>query len=296
MSRGMLQGMTNFAELIDAGWAEHGERAEQVGERLASSLGMIDAPEQIEPFARLAAHVLGEHLGAWERGIALLRALRSLPSCDASGGAAIDRHVAALQCASGDDSGLAALSREDAACALAAAAAACAGRDDCARAIRSYERALELADPGLPDGSPALRALAVAGNNLAAALEEKPARTPDENAGMVAAARGGLAYWKRAGGWLEQERAELRLARSLTLAGEPHAGAQHAQRCLAICEGNEAPAFERFFAHYALAVAQRAAADPARFAQTRERALALLAQVPAEDQRWCEAERRELGE
>jgi hypothetical protein len=288
--------MTTLAMLIDAGWAEHGERPDAVAERLASSLGVIDAPGQIEPFARLAAHVFGEHLGAWERGVALLRALRSLPSCDASGGAAIDRHVAALQCASGDDSGLAALSREDAACALAAAAAACAGRSELARAVRSYTRALELAQPGLPDGSPTLRALAVAGNNLAAALEEKPARTPDENAGMVASARGGLAYWKRAGGWLEEERAEFRLARSLTLAGEPHAGAQHAQRCLAICERNAAPAFERFFACYALAAAQRAAGDLAGFAQARERALALVARVPAQDQHWCEGERRELTE
>jgi len=292
----MLPGMTNFAELIEAGWAEHGERPEAVAERLASSLGVIDAPEQIEPFARLAAHVLGEHLGAWERGRAMLCALRSLPSCDASGGAAIDRHIAALQCASGDDSGLAALSREDAAYALAAAAAACAGRKAFARAIRSYERALALAEPGLPDGSPALRALALAGNNLAAALEEKAERTLDENVGMLAAARGGLAYWKRAGGWLEEERAEFRLARSLTLAGEPHAGALHAQRCLEICERNEAPAFERFFACYALAAAQRAAGDLAGFARASERALALHAQVPVEDQRWCEAERRELGE
>jgi hypothetical protein len=288
--------MTTLARLIETGWAEHGERPDAVAERLASSLGAIDAPEQIEPFARLAAHVFGEHLGAWESGIALLRALRSLPSCDASGAASIARHVTGLQCASGDELGLAALSREDAACALAAAAAACAGRSELARAVRSYTRALALAEPGLPDGSPALRALAIAGNNLAAALEEKVERTPDENVGMLAAARGGLVYWKRAGGWLEEERAEFRLARSLTLAGEPHAGARHAQRCLEICERNEAPAFERFFACYALAGAQRAAGDLAGFARARERALALLAQVPVEDQRWCEAERRELGE
>jgi hypothetical protein len=290
----MLRGMTAVAEILEAGWAEHGERAEQVAERLAGALGLVDAREQIEPFARLAAHVFGEHLGAWERGIALLRALRALPACDASGGAAIARHVVALQCASGDDSGLAALSREDAACALAGAAAACAGRTEFARAIRSYARALELADSGLADGSPALRALAVGGNNLAAALEEKASRTPGEKAGMVAAARGGLAYWKRAGGWLEEERAEFRLARSLTLAGEPQAGAEHAQRCLALCERHDAPALERFLACYALATAQHAAGDAEQFARTRERALALLAEVPAEDLRWCEAERREL--
>ena len=112
---------------------------------------------------------------------------------------------------------------------------------------------------------------------------------------MVAAARGGLTYWRRAGTWLEEERAEFRLARSLTLAGDPRAGAEHAQRCLTLCEQNGAPAFERFFGWFALAAAQRAAGDSAAFDEARQRALAQLAAVPADERGWCEAERRALG-
>ena len=44
----------------------------------------------------------------------------------------------------------------------------------------------------MPDGSPALRALAVGGNNLAATLEEKPDRDARETRGMVDAARAAL--------------------------------------------------------------------------------------------------------
>ena len=73
---------------------------------------------------------------------------------------------------------------------------------------------------GLPPESPAIRALAVGGNNLAAALEAKTDRDPTETRGMIDAAEGGLKYWKQAGTWLEEERAEYRLARSLLQAGE----------------------------------------------------------------------------
>jgi len=288
--------MTTFAERIDQGWAEHSEHPKQVADWLAGSLAEISAAEQIEPFARLAAHVFGEHLGEWTRGIELLETLRASRVCGAAEATAIGRHVAALGCASGDESSLAALAREDAACALAAAAAACAGRKDFSRAIALYERALAQAQPTPAQASPAIRSLAIAGNNLAAALEDKSPRSEDERRGMLGAARGALAHWKLAGGWLEEERAEFRLARSLTAAGEPREGAEHAQRCLTICERHDAPAFERFFAYYALAAALRAAGDDARFEEARSRALSWLAKVPADEQRGCDAERRELGD
>ena len=65
---------------------------------------------------------------------------------------------------------------------------------------------------------------AVAGNNLAATLEEKPDRDAFETEGMLTAAQGGLHHWKLAGGWMEEERAEYRLARSLLQAGDPSKG------------------------------------------------------------------------
>jgi hypothetical protein len=68
-----------------------------------------------------------------------------------------------------------------------------------------------------------------------------------------------------------------------------------ARRCIDVCEGHEAPAFERFFAHAAMAIAARDAGDDAAFAEARERALAHHADVPADERGWCDADFAKLG-
>jgi hypothetical protein len=146
----------------------------------------------------------------------------------------------------------------------------------------------------LPAGAPALRALAIGGDNRAATLEEKPDRSAAETAGMVTAARAGLTYWKLAGGWLEEERAEYRLVRSLLQAGDAHAAVEAARRCVEVCERNDAPAFERFFGYAALAMALGAAGDTTA-ATARATALDLHSQLPAADQRWCAADLAQLS-
>jgi hypothetical protein len=286
-----------FDDFLDSAWSDHGDRPQEVAERLHASLARAESPEQIAALARLATHVFGEHLGEWQRGIDVLEALKRLPAFDgaAAASAAIARGVGTLRVASGDAAALDPLFTEDKICVLAAASSAFAGRSAHGQALASYARALELARAGLPDGSPALRALAVGGNNLAAALEEKPHRDAAETQGMIAAAESGLAYWKRAGTWLEEERAELRLTRSLLCAGQPRAAIASAERCVAVCERSQAPALERFFGLAALAAAQRAAADFTAFEASRERALQCFEQVPADERRWCESELKELG-
>ena len=65
------------------------------------------------------------------------------------------------------------------------------------------------------------RALAVAANNLASSLEERSTRSAGERELMILAAQTARHYWGRAGGWLETERAEYRLAMSWVQAGDP---------------------------------------------------------------------------
>jgi hypothetical protein len=112
---------------------------------------------------------------------------------------------------------------------------------------------------------------------------------------MIAAAEGGLRYWKQAGTWLEEERAEYRLTRSLLQTGEPKAAIQSAERCIEVCELNNAPAFEQFFGYAVRALAQRAAGDADSFEASRNRALQLFAQVPQAERQWCESELKEIG-
>jgi len=286
----------SFDTFIDTAWNDHSDQPQAVADRLASSLHLVEQPDHIPPLVRLVTHVFGEHLGQWRAGIDLLESLRGLPAFDGSAAAAgaVTRSAAALRHAGGDPAALDALSPEDRVAALAIAAAAFSGRGELKRAIAAYAESLHLAGAGFPPGSPALRALAIGGNNLAAVLEDKKDRDAAETAGMVAAAEGGLKYWKLAGTWLEEERALHRLARSLLQAGEAARAVQSAQECLDVCRRNDAPAFERFFGCAVLALAHRAAGAAAAFAAARDRALDLYAQVPENERQWCASDLAEL--
>jgi hypothetical protein len=285
-----------FDAFIETAWNDHADHPQEVAERLAGSLHLIETSAQVTAFARLTTHVYGEHLGEWDRGSALLASLRDLPAFDASAAGGVTSGIAALRFAGGDRSALDALDLADQVSALATAASAFAGRMDFRQAIAAYVDALRRAEAGIPSGSPACRALAIGGNNLAVALEGKRDRDDNEMRGMIAAAEGGLKYWRLAGTWLEEERAHYRLAHSLLAANRPHDAVASAQRCLDVCERNDAPPFERFFAHAVLALAQRAAGDARGFASSHEEARRQYERVPVGERPWCESEMKALGD
>ena len=280
-----------FDAFIEAAWADHADDAPGVADRLAASLAQVDAAARVAPFARLVTHVYGEHLGRYDDGVALLARLRALPAArDApEPQAAIARGIATLRYCAGDTAPLEALAQDDRIVALATAAAAFVGQKTIRAAIDAYAAALALAETGLADGSPALRALAVGGNNLAAELEEKSDRDAFETRAMLAAAQGGLDYWRRAGGWLEEERAEFRLSSSRRAAGEYDGAILRAERCLALCRAHDAPPIEHFFGLAALALAQRSAGLADEFERTREAARECHARIDPDERSWCEA-------
>lgn len=278
-----------FDDFLERAWDDHGDRPQEVADRLAASLHLVQSPAHVVPFAALVTHVFGEHLGRWSDGIGMLQSLRALPAYDGTPDVAakVARNVATLRYAAGDRAVLAPLARDEQAAVLAAVAAAFAGRNAFGDAIAAYAAALAIAADGLDPQSPAIRALAVGGNNLAAALEAAQRRSIAETQAMVVAAESALKYWKLAGTWLEEERAEYRLVRSQLQAGNAAAAVQTATRCLAVCERNAAPAFELFFACAALAMSQRAAGDLAAFAAARARAIAHHDAVAEDARPWC---------
>ncbi len=285
-----------FDAFIETAWNDHAEQPQVVADRLAASLHVIETTEQIAAFARLTTHVYGEHLGEWARGIAVLESLRGVAAFDGSPtpSSAVVRGVAVLRYASGDQRALEPLALDDRVTVLATASSALAGRKEFKPAIAAYSEALRLASPGLAASSPARRALAIGGNNLAAALEDKNDRDAFETKGMVAAAEGGLKYWRQAGTWLEEERAEYRLANSLLEAGEHRAAIESAQRCIALCIANSAPAFEQFFGYTVLARARRAGGDVVGFEASRSEARRLFDLVPPDERQWCKSELEQL--
>ena len=248
--------MNEFDAFIESAWETHAEQTREVAERLAASLHRVEQPAELARYAGLVSHVYGEHLGELDAGIALLQRLGATPIGQA--------HPEAQQ----------AVARHVAAL----------------RHVAGVPGALD----GLT-GAERVGALAVGGNNLAAALEEKADRTPAQTAGMVDAARAALANWKRAGGWLEEERAEYRLAHSLLEAGQAAAAVGSARRCVAVCTQHAAAPLEQVFAHAVLALALRASGDAAGGDAARAQARHWFEQVPADERAWCEPELEKLG-
>ena len=287
----------SFDAFIGTAWADHADRPEEVATRLAGALELLETPADIPPYARIVTHVYGEHLARWNAGVELLQSLRNGPTWDGGEEAAraVTRGIAVLRYAGSRDDSLAQLQAEDRIAVLAVASSALLGQREFSRSIAAYDEALRLAAQGLPANSPALRSLAIGGNNLAAGLEEKIDRNDIETQGMVAAAEGGLKYWRLAGTWLEDERAEYRLARSLLQAGNPGSAVNHARRCVDVCSANNASPLERFFGHAVLAVAQRRNGDEDAFAVSRGEAMRFCEQIAPEERRWCESELKELA-
>jgi tetratricopeptide (TPR) repeat protein len=288
--------IVTFDAFIETAWNDHADHPRDVADRLAASIHIVENAEQIAPFARLTTHVFGEHLGQWDQGIAILESLRRGQAFDDGPTVteALLRNVAVLRFARGDQDALAALSAEDRVSALATASSAFAGQGQFKEAIAAYAEAIRYAPADLSAKSPTIRALAIGGNNLAAALEGKQDRDPAEIRGMIEAAESGLQYWKLAGTWLEQERAEYRLTRSLLQAGAAAAAVRSARRCVAVCEDNNAPEFELFFGHAVLALALRAAGDADGFTAARWHALEMYERVATDERPWCKAELAEL--
>ena len=124
---------------------------------------------------------------------------------------------------------------------------------------------------------PLARSIAITGNNLACQYEELEARSEAQIEHMLEAATLALEYWKVAGGWMQEERAEYRLAMSLLKAGNPLKAKVHADRCEAICRQNGEDAFELFYAHDLLMLVHYHLSQASK------------QKLTADDQKYCES-------
>ena len=284
---------TTFESFNRKAWADHGDDAKGVAERLPQILELVAKPADAAPAARLIAHVMGEHLGEWNIGVSLLSELRENAHCrscpDAS--MSIQRAIAALDVASGrvrstelDES----LSSEDRVLVLSLAASMLSAHGEICQASGLFAESITLASD-LSPSSPVHRSLAVTGNNLACALEEKAKLTPEEEELMLLAARTARTEWEIAGGWLEVERAEYRLAMSSLKAGRVGEALDHGRKCLAIVEANGRLALEAFFAWEAIARAAAAGSYEAAREEAIQKARADFDKLGDDDKVWCRA-------
>ena len=162
--------------------------------------------------------------------------------------AAINRSVAILKLASGATIELECFSNSDLARIYSTLASRFADHKKFSPAKSYFLKSLSSLESIAEKDDLANRAIAVAGNNLAHALEELRERNPDEIQLMLLAAVTSRKYWEIAGTWLEVEKAEYRLAQSYLKAGLKEQALKHAEICLKICMDNGAAPSEMAFA------------------------------------------------
>lgn len=279
-----------FDAWLNQAWDDHVNAAERVAAAIEPQGAALVADEgQRVALARLAHHVLGEHLARWQDARAvvqrLTRDLGAAASIDTA--QALDASLALASGAHDDDVRASATLPQRVR--ITAMAAALLAPHDAARAGRLLRDAVSDADAAaFDDQDPAVRSLAVSANNLAATLEELPSRSDDERELMLLAARTARRYWARAGTWLEVERAEYRLAMSSLKAGAIASAREHAQECLEIVRAQpDAPALEHFFGWEALAQVERAAGNAAGHAHAVAQMRDHFARLDAGDVAWC---------
>ncbi len=295
----MTAALTEFAPWLDQAWTDHADHPAAVAARIDAEGSALAAGEaDVHALARLSHHVHGDHLGGEPAQLAAGRAQLARLAAHAQAGdgarAAIAVLDASLVLTGGGPlpQGLGAAGRIR----VQAMAASNLAERDSARAAALLQQALaEEEIAGLPDDDPAVRALAMTGNNIAATLEEKSDRSADERTLMILAARTGRACWARAGTWLETERAEYRLAKTWIAAGDLVQARRHAQACLEVVREQGDVALEAFFGWEALGCVEAAAGNRVGHGEALAQARAAFERLEAGDQGWCRVELDKLA-
>ncbi len=284
---------TTLGTLLAQAEADHADHPAATLASLLARAPLLMPDAQAAQALRLAEHVALAHLGDARPLAALLGALPPSLLQHTSTAAAVQRLRWVWAMASGAPAAdpppdatrwralqnlvlaLAAQARWAEAAALlaadeAAARAHGAGEAGVAYAASANNVAMELQTSGPPEGQP---------------------RVAARDRLMLQAASTARRAWADAGTWRHVERAEYRLALCHAVAGHGALAVQHACLCLAGCEaaGAAADAMEHFFAHEALARAQRVAGDGAAARAAREQMAWLLPQIDAADglRAWC---------
>jgi len=282
--------------LLARGWAEHADQPNAVRKMLDEARHRLETSAQCTAWIGLMAHVLAEHLRDPDAALSALATVGTLPACRDDAHDTLRRTQAQLRYITLGEGALAALPDEDRIAVLARAPTVllALGRTD--EAVATYDHALaRAADVPLEDQGVAARALAAGGNNLAAELQDKADLTPAQQDGMVRAAEAALHWWRRAGTWLHEERAQYLLAHCLMRAARPREAMEAAGAGLAVCARADAPAFERFFLAAAHAVAAGQAGDVAAHSASRAEAARWLSALTADERTHTVKECSDLG-
>jgi hypothetical protein len=273
----------SFSNYLNQAWDLHQKSPEDVVANLNNGLKLAQTASDISDLALLATHVYAEHLGLYQEGLVFILSLKDQISNDDNSKLALKRFESVLNICQNSNFDISYLSESDKCRVFALTASAFAGTNNFLQSAVFFGQAEELATK-LTSADVAVRSMAITGNNLACALEEKSNLSDDEKKLMLKAAYAGLHYWKLAGTWLETERAEYRLSQSYFRIRDLISSIKHANQCLTICEDNKAEALEFFFAFEALTKIELEMNQPLRSLEKMKHYFSLLSEG---DQQWC---------
>ena len=284
-----------FDTFLQQAWADHADQPEAVAQRMGAPTPAPQTPDQLEALGRLVVHLCGEHLGAFADGRRRLAALKGHPLADAVVQSMLRVGIASLTLAETGAADCSSFTLDEQIRCEAAAAAISLGRQQTERAMALLRTARgRLA--ALPDAGAAVhQSLGIACHNMAWVLHDRGcSRSADETATMLELAAGSKMHWAKAGTWLEVERGNYDLARCNLAAGLLDPALHFASLCLAGCTQNDAPPYEIFFAHEALALVQHARGGLADCARNIAAATAAFSELTAGDQEACRSTLAEL--
>lgn len=277
-----------FDEFLQQAWADHADDPQGVAARLRTDTPAPRSAPQLNALIRLTLHVLGEHLGWFDDALWRLGALATHAQADASVQSSLRTSLTALELAQTGRANLGGLTESEIVRAQSSAASICVGLERIGAALDLIAAARKRLAT-MPAATAAdHRPLAAACHNMAwVLLDRGHARSAVDTAAMLEMAAASREHWERAGTWLEVERGEYDLARAHLAARQLDIALRHAAQCLAGCIANDAPPYEHFFGHEALARVQHARGDSAATAHHVQAARAAFDRLEADDQSGC---------
>jgi hypothetical protein len=274
-----------FEEYLNDAWASHQGQPAELLKNFRSHFSLINSSDEVTSMGHLIAHVSGEHLGEWGKGVQLLEELRENPHVKDKEG--LNRFIAALSLGEDEKFSLNSFSDSDKVRILAMTASALATQNNLARAAKYFTEAEEICKQKLDKKDPANKNLAIAGNNLACALEEKETLSQEETNLMIHAAFTARKFWEIAGTWLEIERAEYRLAKIFLKADILDKAYAHAEKCLEIISDNGSEPLEEFFGLEVIALIEKAKGNELGKKEAHQGMCETFNKINPEDQTWC---------
>ena len=229
--------------LLEEGWRYHDTDSERLARELETAAAARVDGALLAPFVHLATHTIGEHLGDWPRALRLGERILDGQTPTAESARAWGRlQVAAVL--AGNPLAAAALELVY----LGAAGGDCTaalldmrfmlvgalvGSKRVTDAASLYIAALALV-PRAEQDDALVRTIAVTSNNLGWELYELPLRTAELDAVMRRCADTALAFWRRCGNWIHEERALYLRALVANAGGDADAALTDADAALAV--------------------------------------------------------------